>query len=385
MSKRISILGSTGSIGTQTLDCVAMHPDEFIIEGLAAGSNLNLLVEQVNQFQPKKVSVATKSLAQQLKSEIPSSVQVYYGEEGLIEVAANTDASFVVNALVGSQGLKPTIYAIESGKHIGLANKETLVTAGHIIKQLIEKHEVQLLPIDSEHSAIFQCLNGESLSEVSNITLTASGGSFRDRTREELVGVTVEEALSHPNWSMGAKVTIDSATMVNKGLEVIEAHWLFDIPYEQIGVVIHPESIVHSFVEFNDRSVIAQLGNPDMRVPIQYALTYPDRFKTSTEPLDLTVLSQLNFNKMDFKRFPCLKMAYDCGKIGGSATTVFNAANEVAVSRFLRGDIQFLQIEEVIHKVIDLHSTTANPELEELMEIDSWARDCANKVPSSSC
>ncbi|NDI33355.1 1-deoxy-D-xylulose-5-phosphate reductoisomerase [Chengkuizengella sediminis] len=384
MSKHISLLGSTGSIGTQTLDVISLYNEDFIIDGLAAGSNLPLFVEQINTFRPKKVSVATKSLAEQLKPLISSSIEVFYGEEGLIEVAANTDASFVVNALVGSQGLKPTISAIEAGKHIGLANKETLVTAGHIIKQLTQKHEVDLLPIDSEHSAIFQCLNGESHSEISKITLTASGGSFRDRSREELVGVTVKEALSHPNWSMGAKITIDSATMVNKGLEVIEAHWLFDIAYEKIDVIIHPESIVHSFVEFNDCSVIAQLGNPDMRVPIQYALTYPRRLKTSTEPLDLALLGRLNFNQMDFNRFPCLKMAFDCGKIGGSATTVFNAANEVAVSKFLKGEIEFLHIEKIIHKVLEKHAVTAFPQLDELLEIDKWARESAHNVSSSS-
>ncbi|NBI27396.1 1-deoxy-D-xylulose-5-phosphate reductoisomerase [Chengkuizengella marina] len=384
MSKHISILGSTGSIGTQTLDVISMYKEDFIIESLAAGSNLPLFVEQINTYHPKKVSVANKSLAEQLKPLISSSIEVFYGDEGLIEVAANTNATFIVNALVGSQGLKPTISAIEAGKHIGLANKETLVTAGHIIKQLTQIHGVDLLPIDSEHSAIFQCLNGESHSEISKVTLTASGGSFRDRSRKELVGVTVEEALSHPNWSMGAKITIDSATMVNKGLEVIEAHWLFDIAYDKIDVVIHPESIVHSFVEFNDRSVIAQLGNPDMRVPIQYALTYPRRLKTSTEPLDLTLLGRLNFNQMDYERFPCLKMAFDCGKRGGSATTVFNAANEVAVSRFLKGEIEFLHIEKIIYKVLEKHDVKVFPQLDELLEIDKWARVSACNVPSSS-
>ncbi|NOU93396.1 1-deoxy-D-xylulose-5-phosphate reductoisomerase [Paenibacillus sp. LMG 31456] len=378
--KRIAILGSTGSIGTQTLDVISHYPDLFAVEGLAGGYNLSLLAEQVNQFKPKKVSVATKSLADELKLMVPSSTRVYYGEEGLLEVAAGTDADYMVSALVGSQGLRPTLAAIEAGKDIGLANKETLVTAGHIVREQVKRRGVKLLPIDSEHSAIFQCLNGESMKNVHKITLTASGGSFRDRTREDLQHVTVEQALQHPNWSMGAKITIDSATMVNKGLEVIEAHWLFQLAYSQIEVLIHPESIIHSLVEFADNSIIAQLGNPDMRVPIQYALTYPERLKTPTASLNLAQIGKLHFREMDYERFPCLKMAFESGLAGGTATTVFNAANEAAVERFLKGEIKFLQIEDIISDALDKHVLVSNPDLEQIMEADAWARVAAKRI-----
>jgi len=374
MVKRIAVLGSTGSIGTQTLDVVAHDPEQYVVEGLAAGSNMALLMKQIVRFSPKKVSVSTKELAEEVRSAVGSSVKVVYGEEGLLEIAAETDAELVVTALVGSQGLRPTLAAIEAGKSIGLANKETLVTAGHLVSEAARKRKVPLLPIDSEHSAIFQCLNGERLEEVSKLILTASGGSFRDRSREELEGVTVEEALRHPNWSMGAKITIDSATMVNKGLEVIEAHWLFGLPYDQIEVLLHPESIIHSMVEFQDNSVMAQLGNPDMRVPIQYALTYPRRKLTPTEPLKLAEIGRLHFRPMDYDRYPCLRMAFECGRAGGTATTVFNAANEVAVARFLRGEITFLDIEKVIALTLEKHQVAGSPSLEQIDEADAWAR-----------
>ncbi len=377
MVKRVSILGSTGSIGTQTLDVISHHPDQFAVEGLAAGRNLPLLMEQIKRFHPKVVSVADKSLADELAPHVPAGTRVVYGDEGLLEVAAGTDADIVVTALVGAQGLKPTLSAIQAGKHIGLANKETLVTAGHIVTEMAERHHVSLLPIDSEHSAVFQCLNGEARAEAAKIVLTASGGAFRDRTRDELVDVTAEEALNHPNWSMGAKVTIDSATMVNKGLEVIEAHWLFHMPYSQIEVVIHPESIIHSYVEFADCSIIAQLGLPDMRVPIQYALTYPRRMKSPAKPLNLAEIGKLHFRPMDFERFPLLKLAYQCGESGGSATTVFNAANEVAVARFLRGEIRFLQIEDIVCQVVEKHDRISSPGLEDIFAVDAWARDLA--------
>jgi 1-deoxy-D-xylulose-5-phosphate reductoisomerase len=374
MKKRISILGSTGSIGTQTLNVIAHDLEGYQVEGLSAGSNITLLLEQINRFHPKKVSVATKALADEVRLLAPSSTKVYYGAEGLVEVAAGTDAEFVVSALVGSQGLRPTLAAIAAGKNIGLANKETLVTAGHIVTAMVEKHGVSLLPIDSEHSAIFQCLNGESAERVSKIILTASGGSFRNRTRSELEGVTVAEALLHPNWSMGAKVTIDSATMVNKGLEVIEAHWLFRMPYPQIEVLLHPESIIHSMVEYVDHSIIAQLGLPDMRVPIQYALTYPDRRRTPTLPLKLSEIGSLNFRAMDYERYPCLKMAFEAGKLGGSAPTVYNAANETAVARFLAGEVSFLHIESIIDQIMQSHEVISLPSLEEIEFADRWAR-----------
>ncbi|TNJ64330.1 1-deoxy-D-xylulose-5-phosphate reductoisomerase [Paenibacillus hemerocallicola] len=375
--KRVSLLGSTGSVGTQTLDVISRYPDRFQVEALTAGQNWELLIEQANRFRPKQVSVASKELADKIKVHLPSGTVVLHGEQGLIETAANNDADIVVTAIVGSQGLKPTLAAIEAGKHIGLANKETLVSGGHLVSAAAKRNNVKLLPVDSEHSAIFQCLNGESLSSLRKIVLTASGGSFRDRTREELKDVTVKEALAHPNWSMGAKITIDSATMVNKGLEVIEAHWLFELPYDRIDVVIHPESIIHSFVEFDDRSMIAQMGLPDMRVPIQYALTYPERLVSPVHSLDLTELGKLHFRKMDFDRFPCLRMAFDCGKVGGTMTAVFNAANEVAVSRFVAGDIGFLDIEDVIESAIGRHEAAAVPTLEQIEEADGWARRVA--------
>lgn len=378
--KKISVLGSTGSVGTQTLDVVAKHSDHFQIEGLAAGTNTSLLLEQVRKFRPRKISVANRELAEQIKTEIPVGTEVFYGEQGLIEIAAGTDAEMVVTAVVGSLGLPSTLAAIEAGKTIGLANKETLVTAGHIVTALAKQKGVKLLPIDSEHSAIFQCLNGENRQDMASLTLTASGGSFRDRTREELKQVTVEDALKHPNWSMGAKITIDSATMVNKGLEVIEAHWLFGLPYEQIKVLLHPESIIHSFVEFKDTSMIAQLGNPDMRVPIQYALTYPERWESPSESLSLAQVGRLNFAEMDFERFPCLRMAYECGKMGGTATTAFNAANEVAVARFLRREISFLQIEDIIERVLDQHHNISEPELAEIEDCDKRTRDAAARL-----
>ncbi|RUT29747.1 1-deoxy-D-xylulose-5-phosphate reductoisomerase [Paenibacillus zeisoli] len=376
--KKLSVIGSTGSIGTQTLDVVSAYPDRFQIEGLAAGTNLELFLDQVKRFNPKKASVGSKALADEIRPFLPQGVQLFYGPEGLIEIAAGTDADTVVTAVVGSTGLPATIAAIQEGKTIGLANKETLVTAGHLVTSLARDKGVSLLPIDSEHSAIFQCLNGENKSDIAQITLTASGGSFREMTREQLSNVTVEDALKHPNWSMGAKITIDSATMVNKGLEVIEAHWLFDLPYEQIGVLLHPESIIHSYVEFQDSSIIAQLGNPDMRVPIQYALTYPDRWVSKTPRLSLAEIGSLNFREMDFIRFPCLRLAFECGKIGGTAPSVFNAANEIAVARFLNREISFLKIESIIEETLSRHKVVASPDLEAIHETDRWARETAS-------
>lgn len=380
MKKKIALIGSTGSIGTQTLDVVMQHPDEFEIVGLSAGSNIELFVEQVNRFRPQKASIANKLLADQIRPHLPQGVELSYGEEGLIEVAAGTDAETVVTAIVGSAGLPATLAAISEGKNIALANKETLVTAGHLVTELAKKKGVTLLPVDSEHSAIFQCLNGENMEDVERITLTASGGSFRDLSRDQLQHVTVEDALKHPNWSMGAKITIDSATMVNKGLEVIEAYWLFGLHFEQIGVLLHPESIVHSFVEYRDGSVIAQLGSPDMRVPIQYALTYPRRWTTTTKRLSLAEVGKLHFHEMDFERFPCLRLAFECGKIGGTAPTVYNAANEVAVARFLNREISFLKIEQIIETALAQHRVVANPDLETIKEADKWARSLATTI-----
>ncbi|MCM3128750.1 1-deoxy-D-xylulose-5-phosphate reductoisomerase [Paenibacillus provencensis] len=378
--KKISVLGSTGSIGTQTLDVISMHPDKFQVEGLSAGSNVELLIEQANVYRPKKVSVGRMDDVDIVKSNVPAGTEVYFGEEGLIEVAAGTDAEMVITAVMGSVGLKSTLAAIKEQKQIGLANKETLVTAGHLVTSLAKDKDVQIIPVDSEHSAIFQCLNGEEIREVKNITLTASGGSFRNLSRDQLQHVTVEDALKHPNWSMGSKITIDSATMVNKGLEVIEARWLFGLPYEQINVLLHPESIIHSFVEFQDTSMIAQMGNPDMRVPIQYALTYPKRLPSPAKSLSLTEIGSLHFKEMDMERFPCLRLAFECGKMGGTATTAFNAANEVAVARFLKGEISFLKIEEIIERVIEAHSNELNPDLSEIDRVDQYVRTLAGQM-----
>ncbi|RXZ76926.1 1-deoxy-D-xylulose-5-phosphate reductoisomerase [Paenibacillaceae bacterium] len=378
--KKISILGSTGSVGTQTLDVIGHAEDQYEVVALAAGNNLALLAEQAARFRPKLVSVATAELAQAAASLLPSGTKVVCGEEGLVEVAAHPDAELVVTAVMGSRGLRSTLAAIDEGKQIGLANKETLVTAGHIVMERARQKGVSILPIDSEHSALFQCLNGEDPKTVSKLVITASGGSFRDKSRAELENVTIQEALSHPNWSMGAKITIDSATMVNKGLEVIEAHWLFGVPYDDIEVELHPESIIHSYVEFVDNSIVAQLGWPDMRVPIQYALSYPERKPTPTKPLRLAQIGQLNFRTMDYDRFPCLRLAFECGRIGGSATTVFNAANEIAVARFLDEQLSFLDIERVLEQVLEAHQPVDLPDLQAIEETDAWARRMAANV-----
>jgi len=380
--KKISILGSTGSIGVQTLDVVKQHPELFEVEALAAGTNVDLLLKQALEFRPKLLSIGNEQLADRLRRELPNDVQVVVGEAGLLAAAAHHDAEFVVSAMVGSVGLKPTLAAIEAGKTIGLANKETLVTAGHIVKEAVARRGVRLLPIDSEHSAIFQCLNGEQQQEVAKLILTASGGSFRDRSREQLHAVTIEDALKHPNWSMGAKITIDSATMANKGLEVIEAHWLFSVPYDHIEVLLHPESTVHSMVEFVDGSVVAQLGSPDMRVPIQYALTYPHRLHSSANRINLAKMGKLHFAEMDMNRFPMLRFAFEAGRAGGTAPTVLNAANEIAVARFLQGDIAFLEIDEIVDQVLHLHSIVQAPNIEQIIEADEWARNQAQIVNS---
>ncbi|MGZ9584601.1 1-deoxy-D-xylulose-5-phosphate reductoisomerase [Paenibacillus marinisediminis] len=376
--KRISVLGSTGSIGTQTLDVVAHHPDQFEIVAIAAGRNTDLLIKQANQFRPKVVSVADRDTAGVVRDSLPTGTRLVYGDEGLIEVATYDEADYVVTAVVGSVGLKSTLAAIEKGKTIGIANKETLVTAGHLVTAAAEKHHVKLMPIDSEHSAIFQCLNGEPQRAVHSITLTASGGSFRDLTREQLHGVTVEQALKHPNWSMGQKITIDSATMANKGLEIIEAHWLYNLPYDQIHVLIHPESIIHSYVEYVDGSIIAQLGMPDMRVPIQYAMTYPERLNCPAPRLNLAQVSKLHFREMDLQRYPMVRFAYESGRAGGSATTVFNAANEVAVARFLNGQISFLDIERIVETALSRHHVLQAPDLATIEEVDRETRRFAS-------
>lgn len=373
--RNISLLGATGSIGQQTLEVLRQHPEQFKLVAMSFGQNVELGLKAIHEFRPKFVAVQSKEVYEKIRYDCPENIDVKFGEEALVEAATYYQADLLINAVIGSVGLIPTLRAIEAKKDIAVANKETLVTAGHIVTEFAERHQVNLLPVDSEHSAIFQCLQGEKQKNVERLILTASGGSFRDKTREELVDVTIEQALNHPNWSMGAKITIDSATMMNKGLEVIEAHWLFSIPYDKIEVLLHKESIIHSMVEFHDGSVIAQLGTPDMKVPIQYALTYPDRFPLqTTERLNLAKVGILHFQTVDFERFRCLKFAYESGKIGGTMPTVLNAANEEAVDAFLKGSISFLAIEELIEQALLKHEAIKNPSLEEILEVDQITR-----------
>lgn len=373
MGKKIILLGATGSIGVQTIDIIREHPEQFSLIGFSAGRNMELAKEIIREFKPEIVCVQSEADAQVLRAEFPGSFFVF-GNKGLIETAVY-DADVLVNAVIGSVGLEPTLEAIKLGRTIAIANKETLVTAGHLVMESAKHYGAAILPVDSEHSALFQSLNGEKLEQATKLILTASGGSFRDSSREQLKDVTVKEALNHPNWSMGAKITIDSATMVNKGLEVIEANVLFDFAYDDIEVLLHRESIIHSMVEFQDTSVMAQLGTPDMRVPIQYALTYPDRLpRPNAKRLNLAEIGKLNFQEMDYKRFHALQLAFDAGRIGGTMTTVLNAANEQAVGLFLDEKIKFLQIEEMIERAMNAHNPTASPDLETILHVDSETR-----------
>ena len=366
--KNISVLGSTGSIGTQTLDVVRKSEGELKVSALAAGRDISGLEKQVREFKPGLVCVGDADLAGDLKTALKDTeTKVVSGMEGLIEVSTVPEADTVVTAVVGMMGIKPTISAIESGKDIALANKETLVTAGHIIMPLAKEKGIKILPVDSEHSAVFQCLTAEPEAAVDNIILTASGGPFRGYSADQLEKVTLEQALAHPNWSMGKKITIDSATMVNKGLEVIEAKWLFDVTQDHIKVVVHPQSIIHSMVEFCDGAVKAQLGTPDMRLPIQYALFYPDRRPMDTERLDFYKVGKLDFEEPDMEVFKGLRFAYDALKAGGNMPTIFNAANELAVSRFLKGDICFVQIYEMIEKAMSDVDYKDDPDIEEVL------------------
>ena len=370
--QKIALLGSTGSIGTQTLEVVRENEDMQIVS-MSAGKNLTLFEKQIREFKPQMVSVQTEDLAKELKFKIQDlNIPVYYGKEGLIEVAVCESANIVVTAIMGMIGITPTIAAICEGKDIALANKETLVTAGHIIMPLAQEKGIKIYPVDSEHSAIYQCLNGEERGSVSKIILTASGGPFRGKSLEELKHVTLQQALKHPNWSMGKKITIDSATMVNKGLEVIEARWLFDVDYDRIQVVIQPQSIIHSMVEFKDHGVIAQLGTPDMKLPIQYALCETQRRFLSEERLDFWSISSITFEKPDFEVFRGLSLAYEVGRKGGSATTAYNAANELAVAKFLNEEISFLQIYDLIEECVEKHPFVGNPTIEEILETEKW-------------
>ena len=377
--KTLSILGSTGSIGISTLDVAARHPEKFSVVGLAEGHDPVKLFEQVKQFKPKIVSVRDKEAVDKLKSLGKIDCKVVCGIEGACEVAAESSADLVVSAIVGAAGLKPTWMAIEAGKNIALANKETLVAAGPLVMKRVKEKGVKLIPIDSEHSALFQSLIGHNHNDVRRLILTASGGPFRDYTAEQLKSVTLEQALKHPNWSMGAKITIDSATMMNKGLEVIEARWLFDIQADRIEALIHPQSVIHSMVEYADGAVVAQMAVPDMRGPIAYALSYPERVESGTQFLDLAKVEKLTFSKPDLEKFRCFKLAYDAIKTGGSMPCVLNAANEVAVAAFLDKKIKFLDIPRIVEDVMSRHNKVEFSSLEDVFAADKWARSETSK------
>lgn len=368
--KRIAILGSTGSIGTQTLEIVRDNPDLQVV-GLAAGANIDLLEKQVREFHPRLVSLQSEADCKELKARLSGmKVQVIPGMEGLLAIAGMEESEILVTAIVGMIGIRPTIAAINKKKDIALANKETLVTAGHIIMPLAERMGVSILPVDSEHSAIFQSMQGENRDRVSRLLITASGGPFRGKTRQDLEKVQLEDALKHPNWSMGHKITIDSATLVNKGLEVMEAGWLFDVGLDRIQVVVHPQSIIHSMVEYVDGGIMAQLGTPDMKLPIQYALFYPDRRPMEGRRVDFYELGNITFEKPDMETFAGLKLAMRAATEGGSVPTVFNAANERAVSLFLNRKIRFLQIPEIIEMCMDAHKKRENPDVEEILSAE---------------
>lgn len=370
--KNIAILGSTGSIGTQTLDIVSQNSNELNVVALSAGKNIKLLEEQIRKYHPALVAVGDDKLRDELKTNISdlNNVEVLSGMEGLLAVSTFEKAEILVTAIVGMLGIRPTVAAIKAGKDIALANKETLVTAGHIIMPLAKECGVKILPVDSEHSAIFQSLQGEEHNTISKILLTASGGPFRGKTWEDMQNVTLEQALNHPNWSMGKKITIDSSTMVNKGLEVMEAHHLFGVDLDRIQVVVHPQSILHSAVQFEDGAVIGQLGTPDMRVPISYALFYPNRRPINGEHLDLFKVGQMTFEEADLKAFKGLALAYKAMEQGGNVPTILNAANEKAVAKFLDNQIRYVQIPEIIHECMDNITFIDNPDLDQILETE---------------
>ncbi|MBP5596826.1 MAG: 1-deoxy-D-xylulose-5-phosphate reductoisomerase [Pseudobutyrivibrio sp.] len=376
MAQKIAILGSTGSIGTQTLDIVSQNPDDLQVVAMSCGSNIDLFEKQIRKYKPSLVSVGNEKLASDLKTRLSDmDIDICYGMDGLIAVATAEEADTVVTAVVGMIGVQPTIAAINAKKTIALANKETLVTAGHIIMPLAKEKGVSILPVDSEHSAIFQSLNGERHNKISKILLTASGGPFRGKTLDDLENVTLADALKHPNWSMGAKITIDSATMINKGLEVMEAKWLFGVNLNQVEVVVHPQSILHSAVEFMDGAVIGQMGTPDMRLPILYALFYPNRKTLYAEPLDLFKVGTLTFEKPDMETFYGLSLAYDAMDAGGNVPTVFNAANEKAVAKFLDNKIKFLEIPEIVSEAMINVDFIPNPTIEQVLETEQMTYD----------
>ncbi|PSB14546.1 1-deoxy-D-xylulose-5-phosphate reductoisomerase [filamentous cyanobacterium CCP1] len=391
--KAITLLGSTGSIGTQTLDIVEQYPDQFQIVGLAARSNVELLAQQIRQFRPQIAAICDSAQLPRLQealADLSPQPLLLAGEEGVVEVARYGNSEAVVTGIVGCAGLLPTIAAIEAGKDIALANKETLIAGGPVVLPLVQRHGVKLLPADSEHSAIFQCLQGIPEGGLRRILLTASGGAFRDRPVEDLANVTVADALKHPNWSMGQKITIDSATLMNKGLEVIEAHFLFGMDYDHIDIVIHPQSIIHSLIELQDTSVLAQLGWADMRLPLLYALSYPERICTNWEPLDLVKAGNLTFRAPDHQKYPCMQLAYAAGRAGGTMPAVLNAANEQSVALFLSEKVHFLDIPRLIETVCDQHHphNRSEPTLEDILEADRWARQAvltaAGQLPAAN-
>jgi 1-deoxy-D-xylulose-5-phosphate reductoisomerase len=380
--KKLSILGSTGSIGVNTLDVVSQNRMQFRVVALAAGRNCDLLKTQIEQFHPLIAAVMDETHAVRLKGLLPPDckTEILWGSTGYREVARIAEAEMVVSAMVGSAGLVPTLEAIDAGKHIALANKETMVAAGHLVVEKAREKKVQILPVDSEHSAIFQCLNGQRGQDVRRIILTASGGPFRAFSKVQLENVTPADALKHPNWNMGRKITIDSASMMNKGLEIIEAKWLFGMEIDSIHVLIHPKSVIHSMVEFVDGAVIAQLGIPDMRIPIAYALSFPVRMPRQDIPLNFLKVTPLEFYEPDPDRFPCLKLACDAGRAGGTLPVVLNGANEVAVEAFLEGRIKFTELPVIIAEALSRHRSLSSPTLEEILAADHWSRQEANTI-----
>jgi 1-deoxy-D-xylulose-5-phosphate reductoisomerase len=378
--KKIILLGSSGSIGTSTCKVVRELKDQFQLVGLAVAQSTDKLLEQVKEFNPKAVTVTDEAAANKIASQLPSTCKLYRGNQGLVEMVRDLEAEIVVVAIIGTAGLQPALAAVETGKHLAVASKEILVMAGEAVTTAARKHNKMLLPVDSEHNAIFQCLLGEKTKEVKRLILTASGGPFRTKPREEFESITVAQALKHPTWSMGTKITIDSSTLFNKGLEMIEAKWLFDLPMSKVDVIVHPQSIVHSMVEFIDHSTIAQLSVTDMCFPIQYALTYPERTKNHLASLDLAKIGQLTFEAPDPIKFPALRLAREAGDQGGTLPAVLNAANEVAVDLFLKEKIKYPQIWEIVEQTMSEHQNVTHPSLEVIIEADQWAREIAQKA-----
>jgi 1-deoxy-D-xylulose-5-phosphate reductoisomerase len=380
MMKNVFVLGSSGSIGVNTLNVIRQFPDSFRVTALTVNTSTDLLLEQVNEFNPEYVVIKDETAAESVGTQLPENCRILTGEQGLLTVATEADYDIFVGAMVGYAGLAPTIEAIKRGKRIALANKETLVVAGEVIDKLCEEHKAKIIPIDSEHSAIYQCLVGENIDEVEKLIITASGGPFLNKDKSFFEKATVDQALDHPNWNMGSKITIDSATMMNKGLEVIEARWLFGLPIDKIDVVVHPQSIIHSMVQFRDGSIKAQMGLPDMKLPIQYALTYPERFKNDFERTNMPKIGKLDFFEPDYNKFECLKLAFDVLEAGGTAPCVLNAANEIAVEKFLNSDIKFSRIPVIIEKALNKIGNHQSPDLDTIFDCDLATREFARTI-----